>query len=481
MLNLNKQLKISQYSNIYDIVISKDHLLRRIKENIDFSFINPLMKEQYCEEFGRPAYEPEIMFKSLFLQTLHHLSDREYISRAETDMSYKYFLELDPEDEVPNYSLLSKFRNTRISEDMLEEFLSETIRQAIDKGIIKSNSIILDSTHSRSMHSPQTPTQILRDMSKELRKEIYRTQYGLSKNFPEKPVIEDTVEDEIEYTKKLVAVTENKLKSPKAIKQLERIKEMLAKPNLIEIQNKNDEEARIGHKAENKDFFGYKNHIAITENEQLITALEVTNGNESDTKSFETLVTKSIDNGIEVKEVLGDTAYSTATNLESAKSKDIKVISNLHPNVGRIEYSDKYVSFNKDAGTYECINGNCAKVRKTKKDKQGGYNILYSFYKTICLHCPHYRKCVTSTRRKYRQINKTVCIPIYKEQKEFQETEYFKTRYKRRGIIEGKNAHLKSSFGLGRTRGTGLKSMKVQSFLTACTSNIVKITRLSTI
>ena len=45
---------------LYEIIIPEDHILRRIKENIDFSFVNPMLKKQYCEHFGRPAKEPEL-------------------------------------------------------------------------------------------------------------------------------------------------------------------------------------------------------------------------------------------------------------------------------------------------------------------------------------------------------------------------------------------------------------------------------------
>jgi hypothetical protein len=31
-------MSLSPYQGIYDLVVSKDHLLRQIKENIDFSF-----------------------------------------------------------------------------------------------------------------------------------------------------------------------------------------------------------------------------------------------------------------------------------------------------------------------------------------------------------------------------------------------------------------------------------------------------------
>ena len=102
-----KQITISEHISLYDKIISKGHFLRKLKENLDFSFVNKLVKKEYSETYGRPAKEPEMMYKLLFLQTKDLLSDREVIERAKTDMAYKYFLDLNPEDEVPSYSLLS--------------------------------------------------------------------------------------------------------------------------------------------------------------------------------------------------------------------------------------------------------------------------------------------------------------------------------------------------------------------------------------
>ena len=71
MLKDHSQLKLSlsPYQEIYDAVIPANHLLQKIKENIDFSFVNPMLRKQYCENFGRPAKEPEMMFKLLFLKS----------------------------------------------------------------------------------------------------------------------------------------------------------------------------------------------------------------------------------------------------------------------------------------------------------------------------------------------------------------------------------------------------------------------------
>lgn len=77
--NKYKQITISEHISLYDKIIPKDHFLRKLKENVDFSFVNKLVEKEYCEALGRPAKEPEMMFKLLFLQTKDLLSDREVI------------------------------------------------------------------------------------------------------------------------------------------------------------------------------------------------------------------------------------------------------------------------------------------------------------------------------------------------------------------------------------------------------------------
>ena len=477
MLTLNRQLKLSWFTGIYDMVIPKNHLLRKIIEKVDFSFVNKLMEECYCKNFGRPAYEPELMLKILFLKLLHDLSDREVISRCQTDMAFKFFLGLNPEDTVPDASLLAKFRTLRITENQLQGFLDETVQQALNHKIIKSTTIIVDATHSRSKHTPQTPTQILREMTKNLRKEIYRTQDEIRSLFPEKPSILDDIFEDIEYTKALVNALDNiNLKSEKAKKLLQKTKETLELPNLVELQSAEDEDAKIGHKSEDGDFFGYKNHIAMSE-EGIITGLTVTNGTSADNKEFEHIMNQTRNNGVEVKDVVGDKAYSTSDILKFGMEAHINIVSTLKDNVNCKEYSSEFISFNKDADTYECKNGCLAKKNKARKNGTLGY----SFYKCDCEKCPYSKKCLDEKDNGYKQILQNVDLEIFAKHREFEGTEHFKEVQKNRWKIEQRNAHLKNRYGLDTTYGTGLFSMKAQSFLTAFTANIMKITKLATV
>lgn len=254
-----------------------------------------MLRKQYCEHFGRPAKEPEMMFKLLFLKKLYDLSDERLISSAQTDMAYKFFLDLSPEDKMIAPSLLTKFRKTRITEDILEYMLKETIQQAIQKGLVKSGTIIVDATHVESAVRAKSVPQVLRELTKSLRKEIYKHAYDLSEKFPDKPSLEADLSEEIAYTNELLANIKDDIEqiNNKEIKKLYgHIEELLNTDQIRKIRSKDDEDARFGHRTPTKKFFGYKAHLAMSE-DRIITGVKVTDGGQPDGLQLPELIEKA--------------------------------------------------------------------------------------------------------------------------------------------------------------------------------------------
>jgi transposase len=480
MLREDTQMKLSQYRSLYDVIVPKDNLLRKIKENVDFSFVNPMLREQYCENFGRPATEPEMMYKLMFLKKLYDLSDEQLVQNAYVNMAYKYFLDLDPEDGMIDSSLMTKFRKTRITEDILEEMLKETISQAIEESLIKSTAIIVDSTHTSASVRASTPTQILRDLSKQLRKEIYKSMYDLSAKFPEKPLETADLGDEIEYTKKLIENIGKEIADSEETKiqnLYHRIKDLLESDRIREIRSKDDEDARFGHKTPTSTFFGYKNHIAMTE-ERYISGIEVTSGEASDGRKMQILVEKSKQNGIDVKEVIGDTAFSTIDNIDYCTKNEITLIAKSNPVIANAaEPKNDGFEYNKDAGTMQCPAGELAMRAEKRVNDHGSEFLMYIFSKRKCNKCPLVNKCKVGLS-KTKTYSITIISERNKERLAFQQTEYFNERLEIRYRIEEKNGELKQAHGLRTADSTGLAAMRLQTYFTAFTVNIKRFVKL---
>jgi len=471
-------MELSPYQGLYEEIIPQDHILRRLKDNIDFSFVNPMLRKQYCENFGRPAKEPEMMFKLLFLKKLYDLSDERLISSAQTDMAYKYFLGLSPEDKMIDSSLLTKFRKTRITEDILEDMLKETIQQAIQKGLVKSGTIIVDATHTEAAVRAKSVTQVLRDLTRTLRKEIYRNEYDLSKRFPEKPSVEAELSEEIAYTYQLLeAIREGvEASSNRDIKALyNHIKELLDSDRIRQIRSKDDEDARFGHKTSTTTFFGYKTHIAMSE-DRIITGLEVTDGSKTDGAQLPILLDKSKQNGILVSEIVGDMAYVSDDNLAVCKENNVELYARTNPAVAAAANTllEEGFSYSKDAHMMQCPAG-CLATRVEKRNAANGNTyLIYCFSVKKCKSCPMRESCRVGNSKSHT-YSVTCVNDAHKARLEFEGSEQFSKKIQIRHRIEEKNGEMKTAHGYRRADSVGLVAMRLQAYFTAIVVNMKRI------
>ena len=484
MLNSQISISLSPFSDIYNLIIPKDNMLRQIKEMVDFTFIYEELKDKYCHDNGRGAIDPIKMFKYLLLKVIYDLSDVDIVERSRYDMSFKFFLDMTPEEDVINPSSLTKFRKLRLQDkNLLDLLIGETVQIAIDKEIIKSNAIIVDATHTKARYNQKTPREILLEQSKKLRKSVYEIDENMKKQFPPK-VNNGILEDEIEYCEKLMAVIEkNEIISsyPKVKEKLNLLKE-LVEDDLEMLAFNNDKDAKVGHKTADTSFFGYKTHLAITE-ERIITAAVVTSGEKHDGKQLQELVTKTRDNGIDIEEIIGDAAYSEKDNLKYAKKENLKLISKLSPTVthGNRKNEDKF-DYNKDAGMYVCPAGHMS-IKKTstrpKKHTKDGEGTVESYYFDIekCKLCPQRDGCYKDGA-KTKSYSVSIKSVTHQEHMDLQETEYFKARAKERYKIEAKNSELKHRHGYDVASASGLLGMQMQGALTIFAVNLKRILTL---
>ena len=486
MLVEQKKLMLSSFSDIYDLVVPKDNILRKIKELVDFEFIYEELRTEYCLDNGRNAIDPIVMFKYLLLKIIFTVSDVDVVERSKYDMSFKYFLDMAPEEEVINPSSLTKFRKLRLKDfNLLDLLINKTVEIAIEKKIIKSNSIIVDSTHTKARYNQQTPREVLLDYSKKLRKSVYQIDESMKSNFPAK-VNNGILEDEIKYCQKLINVIENNevISSYPSVKEKLNLLKETVEDDLEQLKLSNDLDAKLGHKTADTSFFGYKTHIAMTE-ERIITAAVVTSGEKNDGKQLKDLVEKSVAAGIEVKDIIGDAAYSEKENIEYTNKEEYKLISKLSKTVthGNIRTNKNKFEYNKDADMYVCEEGHMS-IKKTssrpKKHAKDGSGTVESYFFDVhkCKCCPKKEGCYKDGA-KTKSYSVSIITNTHKAQMEFQETEYFKMKAKERYKIEAKNSELKHRHGYDVASSSGLIGMQLQGALSIFTVNLKRILALT--
>ncbi|WP_055666227.1 IS1182 family transposase [Desnuesiella massiliensis] len=434
----------SLYSILYNR-IPQNHMLKLINQAVDFSFINEMLEKSYCKYYGRPAKEPEMMIRLLVLQYLYNLSDIKVIEETRYNLAYSWFIGINPEEDLPDPSLLAKFRVHKLQLVTMDDIIKEVIKQCIKNGLIKETSISIDATHTEANTAKKTPERILKHIAKHILKgleqEIGMLPDDIDKNIPDYKAIEDhkEVKETMQnYVENLIEKTEQYIDNGETSAVAEVIKnarDIMQDEKFIQqkgVRSLIDQDARVGHKSKTQDFFGYKTEFVMTTGKsRLITAVVVHDG----AKSY-----------IPISE-----------------------------SVYRLDES-KY-SYNKDSDQWFCQFGNCTIKKSPKADKRGRKSFLYTFDKNICKICPHRSTCI-SGKIVAKKLEVGINTPEFYEYSQRAKTQEFLDKYKNRACHEWKNGEMKRFHGLDRAKGYGLRSMSMQALLTALAVNLKRIANM---
>ena len=76
-------------------LVPSDHLRRKIDRAVDFEFIRERVRHLYCENNGRPALDPVVLFKLLFIGYLFGVrSERQLMREVQVNAAYRWFLRM---------------------------------------------------------------------------------------------------------------------------------------------------------------------------------------------------------------------------------------------------------------------------------------------------------------------------------------------------------------------------------------------------
>lgn len=244
---------------------------------LDWTAIDSEIRKHYSKGFsvaGRPSYSGLLLFKISLLQTWYGLSDYEVEEKVNDSLSFMKFVGLTLEDDVPDHSVLSRFRTELTQKDAYEKLMGTINGQLEEKGVLLKKGAIVDASITDSPRKPRG--------------------------------------------RKAYEVTEDR-KEEAGLAAAEQQPDPQAVP-AVKIQSHVDQQGAWIKKA-GKLRFGYKKHMA-TDDQGLIRAVITTPANESDMLHLEDVVKKAgIDKGSRVR---ADKGYSSAGNRESLKSNGLK-------------------------------------------------------------------------------------------------------------------------------------------------------------
>ena len=424
-------------------LVPKDHLLRKIDAVIDFSFIRDLVAGLYCPDNGRPALDPVLMFKALFIGYLFGVrSERQLVREIQVNVAYRWFLRLKLSDPVFDASTLSQNRRRRYRRSSVaQDIFDHIVEQAIAAGLVDGSVLYTDSTHLKA---------------------------NANKNRFDKAVVAksradywDALDEAVETDR--VAHGKKPLKA-KARQPVEKE---------TKISRTDPDAGYMVREGKPKGFF-YLDHRTVDGRFGIITDSHATPASLHDSVVYLGRLDRQRHRfDLDVRAVGLDAGYATAGIAKGLEDRGILGVTGYRnptpPRPGMMP--KKAFRYEPDQDGYRCPEGQLLAYATT--DRTG-----YRHYKsdpTRCRSCPLLASCTTNAKAQ-RTITRHVWQDARERADAHRLTDWGKRVYRRRKeTVERSFADAKQLFGHRYARFRGLKGVADQCLLAAAAQNIKKM------
>ena len=253
---------------VYEMAVPKDHFLRQLRSLVDWEELSKDLVEVYkgqAEEGGVP-HHPSVPFRMLVLSYLYKLSERQTEEYVNDSLAAKYFLGLAVNERAMDHSSLTVFKRRILKkkgQQGFQELFQLVVRLAREKGIKFGHIQVVDATHS------------LADV--DVKKDDKRQEEG------EKARDQDAAWGS---------------KGRKRTKTTD------------------GETVKV-----NKSFYGYKTHMSLNAESEIVTTIVATAGNKTDGQQFPELEKRDEAVGVEADIYSGDKGYDDGENHELLSSR----------------------------------------------------------------------------------------------------------------------------------------------------------------
>jgi len=425
-----------------DQLVPTDHLLRKIDTSVDFTFIHPLVKHLYCQDNGRPALDPTLLFKLLFIGYLFGIrSERQLIREVQVNVAYRWFLGLSLTDKVPNASTLSQNRIRRFNEsDVYQNIFDNIVEQAMKKRMVSGRTLYTDSTHLKANANKNKHCKVLVQQARQ----AYLDDLD-----------EAVREDRIHHGKKPLPAVEQST-AEREIKQ----------------STTDADSGYMVRDGKPKGFF-YLDHRSVDSRCNIITDVHVTAGNIHDAVPYLDRLKRQKERfGFAIESVGLDAGYFTAAICKGLESRKIyAVIGYRRPTHRKGYFYKREYRYDASENHYTCPEGQVLKYATTSRE---GYR-HYQSDPGHCATCASREKCTRSANHV-----KTITRHVWEDSKErinqHRLTDEGKAVYvRRKETVERSFADAKQLHGYRYAQFRGRSKVQAQCLMVAAAQNMKKI------
>lgn len=427
-----------------DSQVPRAHILRRIAEVVDFSFVRELAKPYYSHT-GQPSIDPVVLFKLSLLGYLFGVvSERRLCEEAGLNLAWRWFLGYELDEAIPDHSVLSKARR-RFGVKVYEQFFARVVKLCQERGLIQGKVLFLDST------------QVAADASmKSLRSRALQQQLGSARAYVHKVwhanAAEEPAEDGVRRTRPGRGVTNRELVSA------------------------TDPEAQISSRPGQPRQLAHKAHFGVDGGQaRVITAVEVRPATEGDGQASAAMLDRHQQAvGREVSELVADSGYNSQDSHQACTERGVQpVLASIQRSGRRGAFPSQDFKYVSESDHYLCPAGQV--LRPTFQRPERGTTI-YTAGRSTCAACPLKAKCAPGKRE--RRLTRRWNQEVWDQAAAFSKSAQGHRLLRRRGaVIEPLIGDLKTKHGLTRARFRGRQNLQIQALLTAAVLNLKALAR----
>lgn len=430
--------------------VPKDNFYRRLKEVIDFSFLYKRTCAYYGME-GQKSIDPVVFMKLMLVGYLENInSDRRIIATAQMRLDILYFLGYNIDEELPWHSTLSRTRQLYGAE-VFKEVFQLVLRQCIEKGMVAGRRQAVDSVLIKANASLDSmiEREVLHDIS-DFANELDQNAEEVKKA----PVV------------KLPKKAHKKGMAPKT------------NPHNKTHYSPSDPDAKMSTKPGKPTALNYLGQVGVDTASHVITHAEAFEADKRDSGCLPQVVEGLLDNlkpsGMEVEELLADTAYSSG---EALKALEQHQITGYIPNRTQFVAEKPGFVYHSDEDYYSCPGNQKLIYKGTFETLPGVYNKEYRMSKKLCNICPLKGQCTALKKSKNGAIiRETVDREYYQRMHQRMQTKRARRLMKERSsTAEPVIGTLVNYLGMKKVNTKGLKQANKCLLLLATAYNIKKL------
>lgn len=333
-------------------LVPTDHLLRKVNDIIDFSFIYDEVESMYCSNNGRPSIDPVVLIKFL----------------------------------LPDHSTISQNRRRRFNgSGLFRSIFQKIVTICIEKGLADGKLVFTDSTHIKANASRKTEY-------------IKQTEEVTNEYLEELDQYEEAVRNQLE--------AEGKIKPVRCRKWKEKAETINRR------ESKTDPESGFYKRKGKAEGMHYLSHETVDSKNGIIIDVAATAGNVPDSKPYIERIDYIEKNlGLKIQEACADSGYDTNLINQQLSERDIDFYTpeRTEQKRGTTEFQRKDFQYDEEKDVFICPGKKELPLHRLNRTTNT-VTKEYRCPKAMCKECPLHSRCIGE-----RGTDKRIQINIFEE------------------------------------------------------------------